>query len=140
MRTEDAELIASYLLEGGQTWAAPEPAGVPVAAVTDTLPDQAGSAQLYREHCASCHGREGRGDGWNAVDLRVPPTPHADSALMGQRADDTLFDGIHGGGWVLGKSAHMPAFGDLLTAGQIRALVAHIRELCSCRGPAWSRA
>jgi len=100
--------------------------------------DSSGSG-LYQQHCASCHGVEGRGDGWNAANLAVPPTAHADSALMARRADDTLFDAIHAGGWVLDKSPRMPAFGALLTHHEIRALIAHIRTLCACSGPAWSR-
>ena len=58
---------------------------------------------------------------------------------MSRRPDDTLFDGIHAGAWVLDGSAWMPSFGDLLTGNQIRSLVAYIRELCDCTAPAWSR-
>jgi mono/diheme cytochrome c family protein len=96
-------------------------------------------ATLYERHCSACHGREGRGDGWNASRLPVPPAVHADSAAMSARPDDTLFDGIHAGAWVLDGSPRMPAFGDMLSVEDIRALVAHIRTLCGCAGPAWSR-
>jgi mono/diheme cytochrome c family protein len=58
---------------------------------------------------------------------------------MSKRADDTLFDGIYAGAWVLDGSPRMPAFGQLLATEDIRALVAYIRTLCSCQGPAWSR-
>jgi hypothetical protein len=33
----------------------------------------------------------------------------------------------------------MPGFGGVLEPAGIRSLVAHIRTLCSCEGPAWSR-
>jgi len=96
-------------------------------------------ATLYARHCASCHGPAGLGDGWNASRLPVSPTAHADSALMARRADDTLFDAISGGAWVLDGSPRMPPFGGLLSARQIRTLVTYIRELCACEGPDWSR-
>jgi mono/diheme cytochrome c family protein len=93
---------------------------------------------LYARHCAACHGEAGQGDGWNAARLPVQPTRHADPALMSLRADDTLYDGIAAGGYVLDRSARMPAYGDLLSDAQIRALVAHIRTLCACSQPAWA--
>ena len=58
---------------------------------------------------------------------------------MSPRPDDTLYDGIHAGGWILGKSHRMPGFGASLDDDQIRSLVAYIRTLCDCQGPAWSR-
>lgn len=100
--------------------------------------DENEGAALYARHCAACHGASGEGDGWNAARLTVPPTRHADAALMAARTDDTLYDGIAGGGYVLDRSARMPAFGDLLSDAQIRALVAHIRTLCACTQPAWA--
>lgn len=95
-------------------------------------------AALYARHCAACHGDTGQGDGWNAGNLPVQPTVHADAAAMSLRPDDTLFDAIHVGGFVLDKSPRMPAFGSLLSGAQIRALVAHIRTLCSCSQPPWA--
>jgi mono/diheme cytochrome c family protein len=58
---------------------------------------------------------------------------------MERRVDDALFDAVHAGGWVLGRSARMPAFGGLLPPEDIRALVSYIRSLCACEAPAWSR-
>lgn len=29
--------------------------------------------ELYREHCAACHGKEGKGNGPAATELKVPP-------------------------------------------------------------------
>ena len=136
----DARRVASYLLELGGTSPAVEysslvDAGHPSVAVA---PD-AGAA-LYAKHCASCHGAQGRGDGFNAANLPVSPTAHSSAELMRRRPDDTLFDGIYAGAYVLDGSARMPAFGSLLTRDEIHALVAHIRSLCGCEGPAWSRA
>ena len=94
---------------------------------------------LYTRYCAACHGVAGNADGYNAAFLPVAPTRHADSAAMSRRPDDTLFDGIHAGGYILGRSHRMPAFGQMLSTPQIRSLVAHIRRLCRCEQPSWAR-
>ena len=81
----------------------------------------------------------GQGNGPNAKALPVPPARHADAATMSRRPDDSLYDTIDGGGAIMNRSARMPAFGGSLSPIQIRALVTHIRSLCRCAGPAWSR-
>jgi len=53
--------------------------------------------------------------------------------------DDTLFDGIHAGASILGKSQLMPSWGNTFSTEEIRELVRYIRGLCRCEGPAWSR-
>ena len=94
---------------------------------------------LYREYCSVCHGIDGSGNGYNARYMPAVPVSHSDATLMGQRADDTLYDGIHGGGVILGKHHFMPPWGETLSPHEIRSLVAQIRQLCRCEGPAWSR-
>jgi mono/diheme cytochrome c family protein len=101
--------------------------------------DSADAPALYARWCASCHGVEGKGNGPNARFLRVMPANHADAALESRRPDDSLYDTIAAGGSVMNRSPWMPAFGESLSATEIRALVAHIRTLCRCQGPKWSR-
>jgi mono/diheme cytochrome c family protein len=96
-------------------------------------------AVLYGKWCASCHGPRGAGDGPNAPNLPVKPAAHASRDAMAARPDDSLFDTIAGGGAIMNRSPRMPAFGATLTTAEIRALVRHIRSLCRCEGPAWSR-
>lgn len=105
---------------------------------TIPLPPTAGAARDYARYCAPCHGDAGRGDGFNASYLPVTPTAHADASLMSLRADDTLFDGIAGGGQILDRSHFMPAWGETLSDERISALVRYIRDLCDCEPPAWS--
>ncbi len=113
------------------------PSAAPAAAAP---PPRAGDgAALYARWCAACHGPTGKGDGPNASALPVTPAAHADAAAMSQRPDDSLYDTIAGGGAIMNRSARMPAFGETLSPAEIRALVAHIRTLCRCQGPAWSR-
>ncbi len=97
------------------------------------------AAAGYRAYCAACHGLTGKGDGYNAVYLPVPPTAHANRASMSLRADDTLFDGISAGGLILNRHPYMPAWGKTLAAEEIRDLVAYLRHLCNCSQPAWAR-
>lgn len=110
---------------------------VPPAPAPAAQPD---GAALYARWCASCHGTSGRGDGPNASRLPVPPAVHASREAMSLRPDDSLYDTIASGGAVMNRSPRMPAFGATLTSAEIRLLVRHIRTLCRCEGPAWSRA
>lgn len=149
--SRDAEILAAYLLRSEAPWAPAvdgpgrRPAVLGGAAVGPGRDDAPAAspavegATLYARWCAACHGPGGGGDGWNAEALSVDPTVHADAAVPSTRPDDVVYDGIHGGGWVLGRSPLMPAFGEFLSPAQIDALVAHIRTLCDCVGPPWSR-
>jgi mono/diheme cytochrome c family protein len=91
------------------------------------------------KYCAACHGINGDGQGYNAKFLPKTPASHADQAYMSTRPDDTLFDGIHAGGYILNKHHFMPPWGQTLTSQEIRKLVVYMRKLCQCEGPAWSR-
>jgi len=97
------------------------------------------AASVYLRFCSACHGAGGRGDGYNVPDLPVPPTVHASAAAMSPLPDDVIYDAIAAGGYAMGRSARMPPFGATLNDAQIRGLVAFIRALCRCSGPAWSR-
>lgn len=135
-RTRD--LIVRYLVQQAE----PRTASPVLSPLDAILPGPAGEgavAALYRRDCAPCHGVAGRGDGFNAPLLPVRPTAHADAAYLATRADDTLYDGIAAGGAILNRSHLMPAWGETLSAPQIRDLVGHLRALCACAGPAWSR-
>jgi mono/diheme cytochrome c family protein len=135
MPASTRDLIVRYLSNlPGQAPDAPVPA--PAAPPAPGSPD--GKA-LYAKWCVACHGETGRGDGPNAARLPVKPAVHASRDAMAVRPDDSLFDTIASGGAVMNRSPRMPAFGGTLTAGEIRALVRHIRTLCRCEGPAWSR-
>ncbi len=134
LSASERALVIRYL--GGAVGAVPPAGALPTAAPTGAVPD---GAAVYRQWCAGCHGAAGGGDGPNAKALPVAPARHNDGAVMSQRTDDVLYDTIDGGGAIMKRSARMPAFGGTLTPGEIRALVAHLRRLCRCAGPSWSR-
>ncbi len=138
MPAASRDLIIAYL-SGGAEPGAPGAMSRERTAQRAALPaGKAGARAIYTRFCAPCHGAEGRGDGPNARHLPVPPAAHADSAYMSRRTDDRLFDAVYAGGYPLGRSATMPAFGETLTALETWSLVSYLRELCRCSGPAWS--
>ncbi len=135
LSASERALVIRYL--GGAVGAvAAAGAPAPVEGAGGSAPD---GAAVYRQWCAGCHGAAGGGDGPNAKALPVAPARHNDGAIMSQRTDDVLYDTIDGGGAIMKRSARMPAFGGTLTPGEIRAVVAHLRRLCRCAGPSWSR-
>lgn len=138
MPTATLELIVSYLV--GR--APPDTASTPRISEPDfqrdsAIPDE--PRAVYARFCAPCHGASGEGDGPNAQHLPVQPTAHADSSYMSTRPDAALFDAVYSGGLIMGRSNRMPPFGHTLDGETIEGLVGLMRELCRCRGPAWSR-
>jgi mono/diheme cytochrome c family protein len=128
-------LLVSYFSErrAAGASAAPTPGRRPAVGPTAAAPPE------YARHCAACHGDNGGGDGWNATALPVRPAALADAQRMAALSDDRLFDTIFSGGYVMNRSHLMPPFGATLSRDEIHALVRHIRTLCRCQGPAWSR-
>jgi mono/diheme cytochrome c family protein len=137
MPASTRDLITRYLVNQDAQGAKGAEGAVPSTPPSTAAP--ADGAALYAKWCAACHGTTGRGDGPNADNLPVRPAAHASREAMSARPDDSLYDTIAGGGAVMNRSPRMPAFGATLTPGEIRALVRHIRSLCNCEGPAWSR-
>jgi hypothetical protein len=134
MSLELRALVLAYLTERSAA-DVPPPAGPTSVPIGSTGGD---AAALYGRFCASCHGARGDGDGSNAKNLPVHPAVHRDARFMAARTDDRLFDAIYAGGYPLGRSAAMPAFGQTLSRAEISSLVRHLRTLCGCRPPPWS--
>jgi mono/diheme cytochrome c family protein len=130
------ELVANYLLQREPSSRASSRLLRPAASALDSTAD---GATLYGHYCAVCHGEEGVGDGPNAEYLPVTPVSHSDPTYMAERPDDSLFDAIYSGGYIMNLSPYMPAYGWTLSREQIWSLVRHLRELCDCQGPEWSR-
>jgi len=137
MPQKTRELLANFLLQE-------KSASAPAAylSLIDNSPasfvDENPVRQLYLKNCAACHGREGDGKGYNAKFLPKAPAAHSDSAYMSQRSDDTLYDGIHAGGYILNQSHTMPAWGHTLSHAEIQSLVNYLRKLCHCEEPGWA--
>ena len=79
--------------------------------------------QVYDSLCAACHGLYGRGDGLGARHLSVPPADLRTFAGKTPLNDIDLVRVITDG------EGAMPGAGDVLTAHEIRAVVAFLRVL-----------
>jgi mono/diheme cytochrome c family protein len=101
----------------------------PLARSEGIAGDPANGARLYRVHCSSCHGAEGRGDGPAAAYMYPAPRDHTDPAHMNRRSDQEIHDVIAGGGSGLELSSLMPRWDEIFGDHQIWDLVAHVRGL-----------
>ncbi len=95
-------------------------------------------AALYAQHCASCHGArlEGQPD-WHRPnpDGTYPAPPHDETGHTWHHGDRMLADYVARGGaavladsGVTGFVSAMPAFGEVLDAADIAAVLAYIRS------------
>jgi len=92
---------------------------------------------LYHQHCAACHGAdlEGAPD-WRTPgpDGRLPAPPHDETGHTWHHGDQMLFDYTKRGGQAylddlgVAYDSGMPAFGDVLSDDEIKAILAYIRS------------
>ena len=104
-------------------------AGEDLSARPSVAAEQATS--LFTELCAVCHGAGGKGDGPSAAGLNPKPADFTDCKVMRDQSEETLFRIIKQGSQSVGRSSVMPAWGEALSDGQIRDLLAVIRGLCT---------
>ena len=86
--------------------------------------------ETFIELCSICHGTGGKGDGPSAAGLNPRPADFTNCATMRAQSDASLFTIIKRGGQGAGRSTVMPAWGEALSDGQIRDLVAVVRGFC----------
>ena len=85
--------------------------------------------EWLKQYLPTCHGEEGRGDGFNAYNLEPKPRDLGDPAFQAQRLDEDLAALIRIGGGAAGLSTAMPPSGRVLNPRQIDQLVAYLRTL-----------
>jgi mono/diheme cytochrome c family protein len=108
--------------------------GAPRIDAQDAKNVAAGEA-VYVRHCAACHGAHLEGQpNWRRrlPNGRLPAPPH-DASGHSWHHPDTLLFGIVKNGLVppyapAGYASDMPAFGGVLSDGQIRAVLAYIQS------------
>lgn len=88
-------------------------------------------AVTFTRYCWTCHGSAGRGNGVFTALYDPPPPDLTDPERQAQFTDAQLYCIISQGGAAVNRAAVMPAWGHLLTAGEIRDLIAYIRHLAS---------
>jgi len=84
---------------------------------------------LFGHYCATCHGEEGRGDGFNAYNLDPKPRDLTDATFQEKKTDSDLEEVIRIGGGASGLSSAMPPWGHTLSELQIHNLVVYLRNL-----------
>jgi high-affinity iron transporter len=86
-------------------------AAYPVPLAPPAAPDLARGAQLYAQHCASCHGATGGADTAMARQLDPPPIAFADRARARERSLFGLYQVIEQGleGTAMQSFANLPA-------------------------------
>jgi mono/diheme cytochrome c family protein len=88
--------------------------------------DPARGKALHLEHCAECHGLDGKAE---VIVMHMDTTPkdQSDAAYMKTLPDAYLYLAICKGGQDVGKNFVMPAWGPHLSDRDIRDLVAWVR-------------
>jgi mono/diheme cytochrome c family protein len=98
-----------------------------------TPAEQKGQA-LYEYYCALCHGKTGKGDGFNSYNLTKSPKNFTDRAQMAALSDSQIEQAILAGGSAQGLSPQMPAWGGALSDREASELTAFIRTLAKQDG------
>lgn len=90
---------------------------------------------IYRTHCAVCHGQDGEGEpNWTVqnADGTYPAPPHDSSGHTWHHSDGLLFEIVRDGGSRFETASfrsRMPAWGDVLSDEEIRAVITYLKTL-----------
>lgn len=104
----------------------PSPGGVPAVEKAMTYEQREGKF-LYEKYCLTCHGSEGKGDGFNAFNLDPKPKDLTDKQFMQASTDASLREIVAKGGRGVNKPPLMPSWGGRLTKAEIDYCIAYIR-------------
>ncbi len=108
---------------GQGRWEVPESARKVKNPIRATAASIQKGRRLFAEHCAMCHGDEGKGDGPMAEALETKPTDLTDRARIASQSDGELF-------WKISKgNPPMPDFEGTLSKEEIWHLVNFLRAL-----------
>ena len=96
--------------------------GTIAAQASSAAPDVPKGKALYQEHCATCHGRSGRGDGYTKL---VPPVADLTSPAIQEKLDEDMIKSIHEGR----PNTAMGSWRFTLSKQDIADVVAYLRTL-----------
>ena len=102
-----------------------------ISLITASVIISAGSAlaadgkSLFETNCAKCHGAEGKGD--TKMGMRAGCKDFTDAKYQAGLTDEKMADAIKNG-IKEGDKTKMKSFGDVLSADDIKALVAYVRS------------
>ncbi|WP_444996717.1 cytochrome c [Aliikangiella sp. IMCC44359] len=81
---------------------------------------------IYMIRCTLCHGKSGEGDGRMSKLLKSPPPFDLTASRL---PDEYLQKIIKGGGEAVGRSKHMPPWGDQLSQQEVDAVIDYIKTI-----------
>lgn len=90
---------------------------------------QAQGKRVFYRHCVWCHADATPAGPSNRSNLTPEPPLLNDGAVLNAESDGYLQNIITLGGSALGKSAMMPPYGRMLTAEEIRSVIAFSRAI-----------
>lgn len=100
----------------------PEPQAPPAASVpfgdTNASSSTPDSSELFRRHCVTCHGADGRGKTYVAQSEGMPSV--ADLTQLPDKSESTIRASITNG------KGSMPAFGGRISEAELDALYLHL--------------
>ena len=86
---------------------------------------------VYASACAACHGADGRGRERSELGFDIALPDFTDCDFAAREPDADWYAIAHRGGPIRGFDRLMPAFGEALSAVEIEAAVARIRQFCT---------
>ena len=85
-----AVVCASFTLLQTKPWTVPNKAAKIANAVKTSAASVSEGKALWSQHCSSCHGKAGLGDGSKAAQLKTTPPDFTKASFQGQ-SDGSLF-------------------------------------------------
>jgi mono/diheme cytochrome c family protein len=82
---------------------------------------------MFEDECASCHGKQGRGNGRAGRDMDPRPTDITDPAWFAETPREEMLDII------LNGKGEMDPYDDIYTAEEIDAILAYVEKLMERR-------
>ena len=113
---------AAQELDSGAKWDAPLSAKQTKNPISVSESSLAAGRRIYVKRCVNCHGKDGNGDGPDAIDLGLHPAKFSDPRMR-EESDGALF-------WKIthGKKP-MPAYGSRLSPAERWSVINYLRTL-----------
>jgi mono/diheme cytochrome c family protein len=92
---------------------------------------QQSGRELYDAACAACHDADGRGLSAAVLGFEPPVPDFTDCSFATPEAEVDWFAIVHSGGPARAFDRRMPAFGEALSAEDIRRILEHVRTFCT---------
>lgn len=87
--------------------------------------------KIFSRYCTPCHGQDGDGNGYNAMNLESAPRDLTDAQeeYMGKLDNAEIYEVLELGGYGVDLAPTMPVWGKVFSEQELWSLVAYIRTL-----------